>query len=247
MGVNVDPLGEALGPSVLPDGLWVLFGLTTGAVVVEPAVLPVVVPLVDEPVMAPPVVDPPAAELPPAEPLCATAKPLESANAAVNAIVVSFIVVSLGYQPKDNSPSASYVPLVFSAMESAKPLARECLCRGDPLLILDWICVGRGWANQASRIAFSKMGRDFSVSEMFPFFGVSEMLPTMFRVEHRTLTADQTHGAVALHVFHCHLPILLARDLSPHFTSESLRLYVRTILRLFSARNKWREILLPRR
>ena len=96
MGVNVDPLGEALGPSVLPDGLWVLFGLTTGAVVVEPAVLPVVVPLVDEPVMAPPVVDPPAAELPPAEPLCATAKPLESANAAVNAIVVSFIVVSFG-------------------------------------------------------------------------------------------------------------------------------------------------------
>ena len=115
------------------------------------------------------------------------------------------------------------------------------LCRGDPLLILDWICLGRSRADQASRIAFSKMCRDFSVSEVFPFFGVSEMLPTMFRVEHRTLTADQTHGAVALHVFHCHLPILLARDLSPHFTSESLRLYVRTILRLFSARNKWRE------
>ena len=86
MGVNVDPLGEALGPSVLPDGLWVLFGLTTGAVVVEPAVLPVVVPFVDEPV-TPPVADPPAAELPPAEPLCATAKPLESANAAANRLL----------------------------------------------------------------------------------------------------------------------------------------------------------------
>jgi hypothetical protein len=103
VGVNVDPLGEALGPSVLPDGLWVLFGLVTGAVVVEPAVLPVVVPLVDEPVMVPLAADPPAAELPPVEPLplCASARLLErrlleSANAAASTIVVSFIVISLG-------------------------------------------------------------------------------------------------------------------------------------------------------
>jgi hypothetical protein len=98
VGVNVDPLGEALGPSVLPDGLWVLFGLMTGAVVVDPAVLPVVVPLVDGPVMVPLAADPPAAELPPVEPLplCASARLLESANAAASAIVVSFIVVSLG-------------------------------------------------------------------------------------------------------------------------------------------------------
>ncbi len=48
VGVSVDPLGEALGPSVLPDGLWVLFGLA-GPLADEPAVLPVV-PVVDEPV-----------------------------------------------------------------------------------------------------------------------------------------------------------------------------------------------------
>jgi hypothetical protein len=103
VGVNVDPLGEALGPSVLPDGLWVLFGLVTGAVVVEPAVLPVVVPLVDEPVMVPLAADPPAVELPPVEPLplCASARLLErrlleSANAAASTIVVSFIVVYMG-------------------------------------------------------------------------------------------------------------------------------------------------------
>ena len=125
MGVNVDPLGEALGPSVLPDGLWVLFGLVTGPVVVEPAVLPVMVPFVDEPVVVPLAAGPPAAELPPAEPLplCASANVPESANAVANAIVVSFMVVSLALLTKDNWPSMSYVPLVFSAMESAKPLA----------------------------------------------------------------------------------------------------------------------------
>ena len=48
-GVSVDPLGESLGPSVLPDG--VRFGLA-GPVVVEPAEFPVV-PVVDEPVLVP--------------------------------------------------------------------------------------------------------------------------------------------------------------------------------------------------
>jgi hypothetical protein len=94
VGVSVEPLGEALGPSVLPDGLWVLFG-PAGLVVVEPAVVPVVVPVVDEPVLVPA----PVAELPPAEPvpLCAVAKVPESANAAANAIVVSFMIVSWRY------------------------------------------------------------------------------------------------------------------------------------------------------
>jgi hypothetical protein len=68
--------------------------------------------------------------------------------------------------------------------------------------------------------------RDFSVSEMLPLFGVSEMLPTMFRVEHRALAADQTHGAVALHVFHCHLSGLHVHKLIP-----SLHVRVITIMR----------------
>jgi hypothetical protein len=29
VGVSVEPLGEALGPRVFPDGLWVLFGEVT--------------------------------------------------------------------------------------------------------------------------------------------------------------------------------------------------------------------------
>jgi hypothetical protein len=116
VGVSVDPLGEALGPSVLPDGLWVLFGLA-GAVVVEPAVLPVV-PVVDEPVVVPV----PVAELPPAEPvpLCASAKVPESANAAANAIVVSFMIDSLALMTKDKLPATSYVPPIFSAMQAAR-------------------------------------------------------------------------------------------------------------------------------
>jgi hypothetical protein len=90
VGVNVEPLGEAFGPSVLPEGLAVLFG----ALMAPPAPeLPVVVPFVEEPVVVP--LAPPAVELPPAEPpLCASAKVLESAKAVASAIVVSFIVVS---------------------------------------------------------------------------------------------------------------------------------------------------------
>jgi hypothetical protein len=96
-----------------------------GPVVVDPAVLPVVVPFADEPVVVPLAVGPHAAELPPAEPvpLCASANEPVSANVAANAIVASLMVVSLVLLTKDNSPSASSVPLVFSAMEPAKPLA----------------------------------------------------------------------------------------------------------------------------
>jgi hypothetical protein len=102
-------------------------------VVVDPAVLPVVDPFVDEPVVVPLAADPPAAELPPAEPvpLCASANEPVSANVAANAIVASFIVVSLVLLSKDNSPSTSSVPLVFGAMEPAKPLVQACLRRGN--------------------------------------------------------------------------------------------------------------------
>ena len=98
VGPNVDPLGDALGPSVLPDGLWVLFGfMMTGPLVVEPAVLPVVVPFIDDPVLVPLAAGLPAVELPPAEPalLCANANVLERANAVASAIVVSFMITSL--------------------------------------------------------------------------------------------------------------------------------------------------------
>jgi hypothetical protein len=114
VGVRVDPLGDALGPSVLPDGLWALPGPVAGAVAGDPAVLPVVVPLVVGPAGVPlaagelPV---PVAELPPAEPLpapCASAKVPESANAAANAIVASFMVVSLALLTRGNSPSTSW-------------------------------------------------------------------------------------------------------------------------------------------
>ena len=59
VGVNVDPLGEGLAPTVLPDGFIVLLG----AEVEAPAALPVVVPFVDA------LGEPPAVELPLAEPL----------------------------------------------------------------------------------------------------------------------------------------------------------------------------------
>ena len=96
VGVNVEPLGEAFGPSVLPEGLAVLFGFVTAPPVPE---LPVVR-FIEEPVVVPLAAEPPAVELPPAEPpedppLCATANVLESAKAVANASVVSFIVVSL--------------------------------------------------------------------------------------------------------------------------------------------------------
>jgi hypothetical protein len=62
-----------------------------------PAVLPVVDPLDGEvvvtplPIEAPPVVEPPAVEPPP---VCASANVLDSARAAVKAIVVNFMVSS---------------------------------------------------------------------------------------------------------------------------------------------------------
>jgi hypothetical protein len=85
----------------------------------------VVDPFVDELVVVPLAAGPPAAALPPVEPvpLCASANVPVSANAAANAIVANFIVLSLVLLTKDNPPSTSSVPLVFSAMEPAKLLA----------------------------------------------------------------------------------------------------------------------------
>jgi hypothetical protein len=98
-------------------------------------VLPVVVPFVDEPVVVPVAAGAPAAELPLAEPvpLCASANEPVSANAAANAVVANFIVVSLVLLTKDNSPSTPSVPLVLGAMEPAEPLASACLRCGNRL------------------------------------------------------------------------------------------------------------------
>jgi hypothetical protein len=81
VGVNVDPLGDALGASELPDGFLVLFGAVFGA-----AVLPVVV------------VEGLVAGLEPTvgAAVCANANVLESANAAVSAMVVSLMAVPCG-------------------------------------------------------------------------------------------------------------------------------------------------------
>src|SRR3979490_1717815 len=68
------------------------------------------------------------------------------------------------------------------------------------------------------------------------------MFPAILRVKHRALTADGTHGAVGLHVFHCDLPRLHVHELiTPLIASESLRLYIRTNLSLVSERDGWTE------
>jgi hypothetical protein len=95
VGVSVDPLGEPLGASVFPDGFIVVFDPLIGreGLFLMPAAFPVVVPFIDEPVVA---AGPPAAELPPGELplLCASANVLDSANALAKTIAPSFIVGS---------------------------------------------------------------------------------------------------------------------------------------------------------
>jgi len=90
VGAIVEPLGEAFGPRVFPDGLWVLFGEVT----VAPPV-PVVVPFDVEPA-ALPVAAAPAEAPDEAPPACASANVLERAKAIANAIVLNLIVVSFG-------------------------------------------------------------------------------------------------------------------------------------------------------
>lgn len=93
VGASVDPLGEALGARVFPDGFILLFLFGEVVPVVEgPVPMPTVppVPLIDEPVAvlpAAPAVEP-AVELPL---LCARAKVLHSARAPASPIVVSFM------------------------------------------------------------------------------------------------------------------------------------------------------------
>lgn len=100
VGVNVDPLGEPLGASVLPEGFVVVFGpvrVPDDMPVVEPGGFDSELLFMDEPVVAPVAVEPPALEPAPEVPalLWASANVLESANAPANAMVVSFMVISL--------------------------------------------------------------------------------------------------------------------------------------------------------
>jgi hypothetical protein len=100
VGVKVDPLGEPLGASVLPEGFMVLLGPVAIPLVAEPVVPPVRAPPVDVVPMEPPLVEGlPPPETPPADPpplVCAIANVLVSASAPANAIVVSFMTVFLG-------------------------------------------------------------------------------------------------------------------------------------------------------
>ena len=106
MGVSVDPLGEELGPTVLPDGFMVELEPLD-----EPAVLPVVLPLPPmvvplDPVApelvpmelpppipaAPPPAPPPAPPAPPPPPpACANAKVEPRVRIEAKAIVLSFM------------------------------------------------------------------------------------------------------------------------------------------------------------
>jgi hypothetical protein len=96
VGVRVDPLGELLGASVLPDGFVAVLDvlLVPGA---WPTVEPGAFPFTDEPVAPPVAAEPPVLEPAPDVPplLCASANVLESASAPANAIVMSFMVASL--------------------------------------------------------------------------------------------------------------------------------------------------------
>jgi hypothetical protein len=100
VGVKVDPLGEPLGASVLPEGFMVLLGPVAIPLVAEPVVPPVRAPPVDVVPMEPPLVEGlPPPETPPADPpplVCAIANVLVSASALANAIVLSFMTVFLG-------------------------------------------------------------------------------------------------------------------------------------------------------
>jgi hypothetical protein len=99
VGVSVDPLGEGRAPIVLPEGFMVGFRLlllVVAPVAGGPAVLPVVIPFIDE-LDVGPLAAGPALLVPPAEPplpTCARANVLDSASAPANAMVISFMVAS---------------------------------------------------------------------------------------------------------------------------------------------------------
>jgi hypothetical protein len=131
VGANVDPLGEPLGASVLPDGFMVVFGPLIRPGVVDPVALPVVPPVVfpfmDEPLLAaePPVVEPPPA-VPPL--LCASANVLVSTSAPANAIVVILMVVSFvrgGDKPKEPAYVPPPPPQLSARRDAPKPAAGQ--------------------------------------------------------------------------------------------------------------------------
>jgi hypothetical protein len=123
-----------------------------GPVVVDPAVLPVVVPFVDEPVVVPLAAGPPAAELPPAEavPLFASANEPVSANVAANAIVASFTVASLVLLTTDRSARLqrggtrqTACISVFTRRQSP-PIERHSgwnLSQTSPCQLSQWRCI----------------------------------------------------------------------------------------------------------
>ena len=133
-GVSVDPLGEAFGASVFPDGFIVLFGLVLGEPLepAEPVALPVVPLFVDEPIVDPVAEVPPAEEpppaAPPAPPPCASANVLESANAIASAIVLSFMASS--FSSFREAPTRR--PFARSINSSSRDRSRQKLDASTP-------------------------------------------------------------------------------------------------------------------
>jgi hypothetical protein len=107
VGVNVEPLGDELGPTVLPEGFIVELdpladpGVVPVVLPLPLIVLPLPLPVVPEAALPPPPAVPPLA--PPAPPACANAKVEARAIPVANAIVVSFIVLLLGLLARDKT------------------------------------------------------------------------------------------------------------------------------------------------
>jgi hypothetical protein len=99
LGASLEPLGDELGPTVLPDGFMLVLDP-----LLDPGVVPVELPLPLNVLPLEPVVPelmpaeppapapvPPPAPPPVPPPACASANVLDSANAVVNAIVLNFM------------------------------------------------------------------------------------------------------------------------------------------------------------
>jgi hypothetical protein len=127
VGVRVEPLGEEFGPSVLPDGLIVLFGLAPAPVVLPSMELPVVVELPAVPPAAelPPAVpaalplpaEPPPAPPPPPPP-CASAKVEPRAKIEASATVLSFMAALSFSQRKNKETVYLNVPKKIKNLQS---------------------------------------------------------------------------------------------------------------------------------